>query len=231
MGGALTKAAAPPFKPDMKTYLDWAQRAAVDAPGLDVRLSTEATAEAITAERPDVLILAVGSALTVPDLPGIDRENVMWAGDARMDDVEIGDEVVIVGAGMVGCEAALDLAQSGRLVTLIDMLPQERIALDVHPISRTALLGMLHSASVAVRAETRLESITPTGVVVSYGDGRRAEIPCRWVVLALGAAPRQETVQLFDGLAEDVRVIGDCRRRGGNLHRAVTDGFNAAIDL
>jgi 2,4-dienoyl-CoA reductase-like NADH-dependent reductase (Old Yellow Enzyme family)/thioredoxin reductase len=231
LGGTLTEAAAMPFKHDMKVYLDWAQRATLGTPGLDIRLSTEATVEAIRAEHPDVLILAVGAFPTVPDVPGIDQENVVWAGDVHREGLEIGDEVLVVGAGMVGCEAALGLAQSGKLVTLIDMLPFDGIALDVHPISRMALLDMLQSASVVIKTQTKLESITPTGAIVSRGDGGWAEIPCHSVVLALGVTPRHEVVRLLDGLAEDVHVIGDCRRRGGNLRHAITDGFNAAIDI
>lgn len=231
LGGSLAKAAVPAFKHDMKTYLDWAQQTTLDTPGLDVRLSTEGTAEAINMECPDVIILAVGSSPTVPELPGIDQKNVVWAGDMHIQGVKIGDEVVVAGAGMVGCETALDLGLNGKLVTLIDMLPLDMIACDVHPISRTALLDMLRSASVVIKTQTRLESVTSAGAIVMNRDGGREEILCDSVVLALGATPRHETVRLLEGLAEDVRVIGDCRRRGGNLRRAITDGFNAAIDI
>jgi 2,4-dienoyl-CoA reductase-like NADH-dependent reductase (Old Yellow Enzyme family)/thioredoxin reductase len=231
LGGALGHACVPAFKGDMKTYLEWAQRTTMEMPGLDVRLSTGATAEAIRAERPDVLIIAVGSSPIVPALPGIERQNVVWASHAHVDTGEIGDDVIVAGAGMVGCETTLHLAQKGKRVTLIDMLPFDRIALDVHPISRTALLQMLQDASVEIKAETKLEAVTADGVMVSHSDGGRAEIRCHSVVLALGVAPRHDMVHLFDGLAEDVHVIGDCRQQGGNLQRAITDGFNAAVDI
>ena len=231
LGGALTKASALPFKRDMKAYLDWAQRTTMEMPGIEARLSTDATVEAVKAERPDVLIIAVGGSPTMPALPGVDGNSVVWASDAHTDRVEIGSEVIVVGAGLVGCETALNLAQKGKFVTLIDMLPIDQIALDVHPLSRTALLEMLRSASVEIRTETRLEAITSNGIIVSHGDGGRAEISCRSVVLALGATPRSDLVQLFGNLADDVHIIGDCRRQGGNLWRAITDGFNAAIDI
>jgi 2,4-dienoyl-CoA reductase-like NADH-dependent reductase (Old Yellow Enzyme family)/thioredoxin reductase len=231
LGGALIQASAPSFKDDMKTYLEWAERLTMQTLGLDVRLSTEATIEAVEAERPDVLMIAVGSCPTVPALPGIDGENVVWASDVHMRDVEIGDTVVVAGAGMVGCETALHLAHKGKAVTLIDMVPLDRIALDVHPISRIALFDMLRGASVEISAETRLEAVAANGVTVDHADGSRAEIACRSVVLALGATPRHESVRLFEGLCNQVRVIGDCRRQGGNLRTAITDGFNAAIDI
>jgi 2,4-dienoyl-CoA reductase-like NADH-dependent reductase (Old Yellow Enzyme family)/NADPH-dependent 2,4-dienoyl-CoA reductase/sulfur reductase-like enzyme len=231
LGGALTQASAPSFKADMKSYLEWAERETLQTPGLEVRLSTEATAEAVDAERPDVLIVAVGSSPIVPTLPGMDSGKVVWASDARGGKATIGDDVIVAGAGMVGCEAALDLAQQGKTVTLIDLLPFERIALDVNPISRTALLEMLRSLRVCIEPQTTLEAVTASGVTVSRGDGSRAEIACDSVVLALGVTPRLESVRLFEHLAEDVHIIGDCRRAGGNLRTAITDGFNAAVDI
>jgi len=42
---------------------------------------------------------------------------------------------------MTGCEAALQLAQQGKTVTLIDMLRREEIACDVPFISRVTLLS------------------------------------------------------------------------------------------
>ncbi len=231
LGGALIQASALSLKNDMKTYLKWAERATAQTPGLEVRLSTEATVDAVTAEHPDVVIVALGGSPRVPELPGIDRQNVMLAGDAHADGTRTGDKVVVVGAGMVGCETALGLAQEGESVVLVDMLPLDRIALDAHPISRTALFAMLRSASVEIEAQTKLEAVTASGVIVSRGDGSRAEIACHSVVLATGVTPRREPERLFEALCHEVHVIGDCRRAGGNLRTAIADGFNAAIDI
>ena len=224
-------AAAPPFKEDMRKYLEWAQRTTEEVPGLVVRLSTEATPEAVAAESPDVLIIAVGGAPAVPLVPGIARENVVWAGDVDLGRVAVGDPVLVVGAGLTGCETALHLAQAGKHVTIIDVLPLEQIASDVHPVSRTALLNLLHDCQVAIRPETRLEAVTEIGVLVSSKGGDKTEIPCASVVLAVGVTPRTDLVERFVGLAAEVHVVGDCRRERGNLGHAVTDGFNAAIDL
>jgi 2,4-dienoyl-CoA reductase-like NADH-dependent reductase (Old Yellow Enzyme family)/thioredoxin reductase len=231
LGGALLMAAAPPFKEDMRRYLEWAQRATAEAPGLAVRLSTEATPEAVAAESPGVLIIAVGGAPAMPPVPGIDGENVVWAGDVDLGSVAVGDPVLVVGAGLTGCETALHLAQAGKHVTIIDALPLEQTAPDVHPVNRTALLNLLHDCQVDIRPETKLEAVTGTGALVSSRGGDKTEIPCASVVLAVGVTPRADLVERFAGLAAEVHVVGDCRREGGNLGHAVTDGFNAAIDL
>ena len=114
LGGALIMASALPFKEDMRKYLAWARRMTLNTPNIDIRLSTEATAEAIAKERPDVLVIAVGSSPTIPSVPGIDRKNVIWAGDVDMGRSETGKTVLVVGAGLTGCETALHLALIGK---------------------------------------------------------------------------------------------------------------------
>ena len=98
------------------------------APRIEVKLSTEATADAIKAKKPDVLILAIGSEPIIPDIPGVKKSNVVWVGDVAMGKVVAGKTVVVAGAGLTGCEAALHLAQQGKKVTVIDMVGQAEIA-------------------------------------------------------------------------------------------------------
>jgi hypothetical protein len=50
-------------------------------------------------------------------------------------------------------------------------------------------------------------------------------------VLALGVEPRTDIVEKFQGLAPEVKIIGDCNNRRGNLYSATSEGFFAGIDL
>ena len=101
LGGALRIAASPSFEADMKRYLNWMIRKTRQAP-VEVKLSNEATADSIKSEKPDVLIVAVGAEPIVPDIPGIKKPNVVWAGDADMDKAATGKIVVVAGAGLAG---------------------------------------------------------------------------------------------------------------------------------
>ena len=67
---------AAPFKEDMKKYLDWAIRTTMNTPNVTVRLSTEATPEAVTAENPDTLLIAVGS-MPIVDIPRIKKRTFL----------------------------------------------------------------------------------------------------------------------------------------------------------
>ena len=229
LGGVLILAAGLPFKADMKRYLDWLIKTTERHP-VEVKLSTEATADTIKAEKPDVLIVAVGAAHQTPDILGATKPIAVWAGDVVMGSAKVGERVVVTGAGMTGCETALHLAQQGKKVTLIDMLGQSEIAQDVPIISRIALMGLLHKHGVEIKTEVKLEEVTDQGVLVIDKQWRRYEIAADTVVFAMGVKARSETVKALQGLAREVYVIGDCANPR-NLMAAIHDAFNVAAEI
>jgi 2,4-dienoyl-CoA reductase-like NADH-dependent reductase (Old Yellow Enzyme family)/thioredoxin reductase len=231
LGGTIIAGASPPFKEDMKRYLDWARRMTTGVPRLDVRLSTEATPEIVEAERPDVLILSVGATPRIPVLPGIERKNVVWAGDVDLGTAEVGPVILVAGAGLTGSETALHLVRSGRKVTIIDMLSLDQIAADGPFVNIMALWDMLRESNVDLRPEVRLDAVTDAGAVTVDKSGTRETVVCDTVVLALGVVPRRDVVGRFENLAPEVYVIGDCKRDRGNLRFAAMDGFNAAMNI
>lgn len=227
LGGILHAAAAAPFKADMKRYLDWAMRATLATPGLEIKLSTEATPAVIAAERPDTLIVAAGSVPVVAAIPGAAGENVFQAEDVVTGRQETGGKVAVIGAGLTGAETALYLAQSGREVYLIDRLSLEEAGAACPAISRTALHKMINDLNVRIIMEVEVESIDRAGVAIIDKNGRSSRISCDTIVLALGREPRRAAVAALAGLAPDVRVIGDCNSPRGTLSGAIAEGFSA----
>lgn len=222
---------AAPFKADMKAYLDWATHTTMNTPRLTVKLSTEATPERIKAENPDALIIAVGSTPIIPEIPGIDRKNVVWAGDVDLGKVKVGDRVVVVGAGMTGSETALQLAQQGKKVTLVDMLPLEQIDAEYPFVNIISLRGMMKEVNIDIKTEVKIEAVTDAGAVMMDKNWNRTEIPCDTVVLAVGVKPRTDVVGIFEDLAPEVYRAGDCNKERGNLYSATLQGFFAAMEI
>jgi len=230
LGGMLTLAAAHPFKADMKKYLDWLIKKTRKTPGIEIKLSTEATADVIKAKKPDVIILAIGADPIIPDIPGVKKSNVVWVGDVARGKAIAGETAVVVGAGLTGCEAALHLAQQGKKITVIDMLGQMEIASDAPFLNKLGLMGLLHKHGVEFKMEVKLEEITEGGVMVMDKQGKRFEIPADSVVLSLGFKPRTAAVKALQELAPDVYVIGDCAQPS-NLKHAIHDAFNVAVEI
>lgn len=231
LGGTLRMASAAPFKTDMRSYLDWAIHTTMETPGLTVKRSTEATAKRIKAEKPDALIIAVGSLPIVPKISGVGRKNVMWAGDIESGKAIVGSRVVVAGAGLTGSETALSLAQQGKKVTLIDMLPLEEVDASVPAINILTLRRMLNELGVVTQAEVKLEAITERGVVVMDKKLKKIELPCDTVVLSLGVEPRTETIKILEHLAPDTYVVGDTNDQRSNLLKAASEGFFAAMKV
>ena len=231
LGGTLNMASAAPFKADMKEYLDWAIRTTMNNSSITVNLSTEATPEKIKAEKPDALVIAAGSTPVIPEIPGIDGGNVVWAGNVCLGKARTGDTVVVAGAGLTGSETALYLAQQGKKVTLIDMLALEQIDANAPFADFANLRNMLNKLDIEIITGVKLEAVTGNGVVITDKNDEKKEIPCDTVVLSLGVRPRTGVVTAFKELAPEVYIIGDCSNERGNLHSATAEGFFAAMEI
>ncbi len=230
LGGTLHLAAAADFKADMKKYLAWSIRTVEADKRIDLRLNTEATPELLRELKPDAILLAAGAKPIIPRLPTCPKKAV-WVGDLEEAPEKAGEKVVVAGAGFTGLEMALNLAQHGRRVTVIDLLPRERIGADGIAISMIWLKAALEEAGVKFLCQVRLEDATPEGAVVSHEDGTKEVLPCDTVVLSLGVRPDRSLEDAVQGLAPTILSIGDCGTAGGTLFKAVSGGFDAAMSL
>lgn len=59
----------------------------------------------------------------MPKVPGIERENVVDCVTALTGKDLPGENILVVGGGLVGCETALGYAQAGKHVTILEALP------------------------------------------------------------------------------------------------------------
>jgi 2,4-dienoyl-CoA reductase-like NADH-dependent reductase (Old Yellow Enzyme family)/thioredoxin reductase len=229
LGGTLRIAASPSFKIDMRRYLKWIIKKTQKS-SVEVKLLVEATADSIKEMKPDVVIVAVGAEPIIPEIPGIKKPIVVWAGDVDTGKTPIGKQVLVVGAGLTGCETGLQLAQQGRKVKIIDMIDEQEIAKDTSFVNRITLIELLHQNNVEFKTEVELKEITDRGAIVTDKKGNRFEITADNVILSLGLKSLKATVKSFQGLAREVYAIGDCSSPR-NLMAAIHDAFTIAAEL
>ncbi len=86
--------------------------------GVEVVLNTEVTPALVMEIQPDTVVVASGASPKRPDVPGVDRKNVVQAVDVITGKAAVGDRVVIIGERNTGMEIALSLAKRGKKVTL-----------------------------------------------------------------------------------------------------------------
>lgn len=229
LGGTLRLAVAPDFKADLKNYLNWSIRMTSRHPNVQIRLATAATTENILAETPDTLIIAVGSESNIPPIPGLTGDDVVWVGDVESGSASVGQDVIIAGGGLTGCETALDLARKGKNVTIIEMVSEQQM-LAPSPIPMTALLQLLKKENVTILAEHKLEKVKDHTVLLSCAEAQK-ELAFDTLILSLGVKPKLLEVSKFANLIDDVFCIGDCTTSQGTLYTATTAGYNAGMDI
>jgi len=241
IGGAVRLGCVPPGKEKMRWLVDY-YRAVLGELGVDVRTSAAGTAASVMAENPDEVVVATGSDPLVPPVEGIDGPRVVLYTDilggrapsterasgpgegwASGEDVgtpvlplPTGEEIVVGGGGLVGCETALYLAANGNSVTIVEMLPE--IAMGMEPITRSYLLRELADHGVTVHTNAKIERLSEDRVFAATENGPR-EIPFERFVVAFGGQPRQ-----FEKLPVPTAIVGDAVRIG-RLVEAVRDGY------
>jgi NADPH-dependent 2,4-dienoyl-CoA reductase/sulfur reductase-like enzyme len=228
LGGLLQGAAKSPLKADLKKYLDWSIRTAVRNKNVRLRIGTEATVKLVAEEEAEVLIVATGAIPVIPKLTYQDASKIIWVGDVDNGNIKIGNNVLIAGAGLTGCEAALRFLQSGKKVTLIDALPKEELGSGSSPINAYAIFNMLAEYNVDFRTRTKLMDVTQDYAIV-VKDGREEGLVFDTLILSLGTEVDNETIDLFRNAVADCYVVGTSNGKSGTVWNAITSAFDAAM--
>jgi len=228
LGGLLVKAAKYPFKADLKKYLEWSIRAVRRNENIRLKIGAEATPELIAEENADALILAIGGVPVIPRLTFQDESKVVWVGDIDYDNTRIGNNVLIAGAGLTGCETALRFLQSGRKVTLIDALPREELGAGSSPINAYALFNILAEYGLDLKTQTKLMDVTKDHAIV-IKDGRQEALDFDTVVLSLGTRVDVKSLNRLKSSVAECYVVGNCNGKSNTVWNATTSAFDAAM--
>ena len=198
--------------------------------GVNIRLNTEATEEPLRALAPDAVILATGSVPLVLPIPGLADCGYVTAQDLLLGKTAAGRRALVVGGGMIGCEAAEFLGERGHRVAVVEM--REDIAADVRPEHRRCLLKNLRESQVLVRTGARVERFYPDGVDYVLADGTEGSLRgYDSVVLAMGTRSREELRERIAAFVPQVLVVGEAASAPGNAVRATGDALDAALSI
>jgi 2,4-dienoyl-CoA reductase-like NADH-dependent reductase (Old Yellow Enzyme family)/thioredoxin reductase len=228
LGGLLIGAVKAPFKADLKQYLDWSIRMTLRDKNIDLRLGTEATAARIAEEKADAMILAVGGKPIIPALTCNEPSRVVWVGDLDSGSVRIGQNVLIAGAGLTGCETSLRFLQAGKKVTLIDTLPREALGSGSSPINAYALFNILEEYSLDLRIQTKLLDVTQDHALV-LSRGREEKLVFDTIVLSLGTTTDADAINRLRSIVAECYIVGNSNGKSGTVWNATTSAYDAAM--
>lgn len=222
LGGNLWAAGTPTFKHDVLRLITYMERQ-IHKLGVNVRLLKEATAEEVAAGQFDKVILAAGSTPVMPPIPGI--EYAASANAYLTAQKKPGKKVVVIGGGLVGCEAAAYMKETADEVTIIEMLDDILATADHCLNNDQALRAMLAERNIPAICSAKVTRITPDSVTY-IKDGKEASIDCDTVMIAAGYRANNQLEEALEGFVKDLTVIGDAEAPRKIL-TAVHEGYHA----
>ncbi|MGD9211488.1 MAG: FAD-dependent oxidoreductase, partial [Desulfobacteraceae bacterium] len=178
--------------------------------GVEVHTGTTVTPKMVDEVRPDVLILAVGGAHNIPEIPGIDGRKVQTSKQlhgklkfflkyitpgklralSKLWLPNIGQNVVIMGGRLHGCQTAEYLVHNGRKVTIVDTGTKEDIGQGlIEVFLKPYLLYWLEDHGTEFITEAQFNEITKEGLVITTKEGTQRTLVADTIITALPLSP------------------------------------------
>ena len=221
LGGVFQAAAAPSFKEKDRMLIAWYLREVSRQPHLSVHLNTEITD--VHALDADEIIVATGAKANRLTVPG--NERAIEAVDYLLGKQTAGDNVVIIGGGLTGCEIAYDLYLQGKHPTIVEMRDDLIAAPGVCLANSSYLRDFFAANRVPVLLQARVTTIGQDTVTVLDRDGVSRQIPADSVIVSVGYHPAPVAKP-----SRHVHVIGDAKKPG-NLRTVIWQAWDVCMKL
>ncbi|HUJ91586.1 MAG TPA: FAD-dependent oxidoreductase [Gaiellaceae bacterium] len=227
-GGQLRIAAAGPTREELLDFVFYAERELARL-GVEMRLGTPATRDAVLADAPDLVVAATGARPMPPEFPFDAEARVATVWELLGGAVKVPPPRAAVlddGSGFWhGISAAEYLAERGAAVELLT--PARGIALAIPHESVAGVLGRLGSNGVRYRTLTTVTSVR--GSTVSLADvvtDESSQLEADLLVVRTRLLPDDALLRELVGEVPALVAVGDCSA-GRRLTHAVLDANSA----
>ena len=220
LGGVFIAAAAPEFKDADKRLIEWYRRQMANMP-IEVKLNTEV--KNLSELDADEIIVATGA--KPRHLRVVGAERCIEAIDYLNGTQKIGENVVVVGGGLTGCEIAYDLFLKGKKPVIVETMNDLMVSNGLCLANSSYLRDFFKHNNVPVYLESGVKEINPTTVVIKEKDGKLTEVKADSVITAIGYNPAPIVKE-----TKNVHVIGDAYKVG-NLRTVIWRAWDVATKI
>ncbi|WGL52478.1 FAD-dependent oxidoreductase [Nocardioides sp. BP30] len=195
------------------------ERIELDAPTGGAGVATTRGGERLGFAR---LALTVGGRARRLAIPGADRDGVCYLRHVRNADhlrarLEAASDVVVIGGGFIGLEAAAAARAAGKEVTVVDTA-ERLLGRAVAPVVSEFYLHAHRRRGTHVLLGTGIETIEGAGETGTVTGVRLADgqvLPAQLVLIGVGLEPRTELAEQL-GLEVDRGIVVDAYARTSN---------------
>jgi pyruvate/2-oxoglutarate dehydrogenase complex dihydrolipoamide dehydrogenase (E3) component len=221
LGGLLLSASRAPKKADIERLVV-VLRTQLKKLHVEFRLGQKVSPAEIAERAPDAVVIAGGARPLIPQIAGLEGVPIIMAHEAILGKHSVGMKVLIIGGGLVGCEAADYFSEQGKKVTVVEI--RERMAADMLPLLRRPLLDRLRKKGVVLLTGVKEARFEGTQLILQEGEEKRQEIKADTILMAAGEiAGEEKWVGLKTSLGSKVYFVGDVTGTRGILE-AIAQG-------
>lgn len=224
LGGIINFTEHTDHKVDIRNFKDLLIREVEKRP-VEVHTNCQVTPEMIGEIDPEAVILAIGSDDLILPIEGI--EHAVTAMEAYASDMKgLGRSTIVLGGGLVGCEAAADYIDHGIETTIVEM--QECLMPEVTGLYRTAVHDFIDQRGGKYQVNAKVVKVG-RDFVVAEQNGKEITLKADSVVNAMGRRAHS-TEQLKAAIHVPMWEIGDCVK-ARQIGDAVREGWTAAMEI
>ncbi len=224
LGGNLIVGSVPHFKRHDRALIEYYKKQ-LQLLNIDVKMNTVVTKENIDEYNADMVIVATGSTPRTLEVDG--TQPVYTANQILLGNVELGENIVIIGGGLVGSETGLWLAQKGKKVNIVEMANEAFPGLP--HMNHFMLEDLLTYHKVDIHLNSIVIKSNDTEVIVKTKDGE-ITLPCDTLVSSVGYKENNELFKELESDRNKVYNIGDSSKVH-NIMYSIWDAYELARNL
>ena len=215
LGGVFVEASSFAFKEKDRELLAWYQKQMRDL-HIEVKLNYEV--KDINQIPADEVIIATGAKPRSLNIKG--KEKAIEALDYLNDRNKVGQDVIIIGGSLTGCEIAYELINAGKNPIIVEMQNDLITTKGVCLANSSYLRDFFKLKKTPVYLNTKVKEITDDGIVAITKEGKEITIKGDSKILCVGYIPTPLTT------TKD--LVGDCYSVG-NLMTVIWRAWDIAM--
>lgn len=219
LGGVFNAASSASFKGKLRELLSWYELQMKECQ-VEVHLSTQV--KDLSSIKADDYVIATGSKPRRLPIKGI--EKTMEAIE-YLSGKQTGENVIVIGGGLTGCEIAYELYLSNKKPTIIEMQDDLIKQKGVCMANSMYLREFFEWKKIPVYLNTKLKEVKEKEVVCIGLDGKEITLPFDNVIVSAGYVP---TPLVQEG--KNIHLVGDCVSVG-NLRSVIWRAYDVAMKI